>query len=99
MALAVVFGYKEAPGKLGCGNRLKKIKRHLLSFRCVASYACTDQIGLIIVTAPGNRQDMIHSRGTFYPTVGTNALVSGNYALSYLLPFGAVTSSLRVIRH
>ena len=28
-----------------------------------------------------------------------NALVSGNNALSYLLPFGAVTSSLRVIRH
>ncbi len=87
MALAVVFGYKEAPGKHGCGNRLKKIERHLLSFRCVASYACTDQIGLIIVTAPGNRQDMINSRGTFNPTVGAYALISGNNALSDLLPF------------
>ena len=86
MALAVVLGYKEAPGKLGCGNGLKKIEWHLLSFRCVAFYARTDQIGLIIVTPTGNRQDMIHSRGTFYPTVGTNALISGNDAFSYLLP-------------
>ena len=94
MAEADIFGYKQAVGMLGCGNSLKKIERHLFSFRSIAPYTSTNQIIFGIVTAPGNRQDMIYRCAVLLPTVSTDTLISGNDSFPNLFPLCAVLSSL-----